>query len=157
MPVSSQKRLLDDGPRIEPGTLCWRAVILSVVLSMSMTLHSQEVRDQSSVEAIGNHYELAQKAQESGDVIRANSEYKMFISEAFRRLSVRYAAGGDLRRSLDLLQQALALAPNDSALRLDYIRERRVSGDYSEAKAAAESLLVLEPDNSDAHLELGRI
>ena len=144
--------------RRERTDLRCRAVSLLISLLIAAAVDAQITKEKDAPsDVIGQHYELAQKAQAAGDLVQASAEYRAFVSEALRRLASRYAAGGDLEKSVALLEQALDLTPNDSALRLDYAKACRELHDLAKAKAAAENVLMLEPNDPGAHLELGRI
>ncbi len=128
-------------------------VVLTYVAAGTPTISGRSTSD----DTMGEHYEAAQKALAAGDVAQAGVEYKRFISEALRRLARRRAAGGDLGKSIELLEEGLELTPNDIDLQLDYAGACRSSGNLAKAKAAAQNALTLEPKNAKAHLELGRI
>jgi len=81
---------------------------------------SKKDKEDTSKEAMGEHYKTAQKALAESDFARAEQEYKQFISEALQRLASRRATGGDLKRSAALLEEALQLAPEDVHLRLNF-------------------------------------
>ena len=131
------------------------ASILCAVLASLAAAAGAPEGQKTPEDAMKTHYEAAQKAQAAGQLLQAEVEYKEFVSTALRRLANRRAAAEELARAIALLEDSLALTPNDTELRLEFAQACRSSGDLPKAKGAAENVLTLEPGNAKAHLELG--
>lgn len=80
----------------------------------------------------------------------------MFLAEALDRLAGNRANIGDFGKALPWFEEALDLAPNDSAVRLDYADACFSRENFPKAKLLAEEGVDAEPKSARAHLLLGR-
>jgi len=111
----------------------------------------------SNNDSLQQHYSAAENAQAASNLGQAEVEYKAFLAELLHRLADRRAQAGDFDKATEFFGEALPLAPQDSALHLDYAEARRSAGDLDGAQAAAVAVLKTEPQNARAHFVLGRI
>lgn len=103
------------------------------------------------------HYDAARTFAIGGDHEHAAAEYKAFLAEALRRTANARTHQGDLATADTLFKDALAVAPKNPDLRLDYALLCLEKEDYAEAKSQAEKALQIVPDSTHAHYTLGRI
>jgi|ERR1039458_7149164 tetratricopeptide (TPR) repeat protein len=103
------------------------------------------------------HYDAARTFAVGGDQEHAALEYKAFLAEALRRTANARTHQGDLTAADALFKDALAIAPDNPDIRLDYALLCLDKDDPTEAKLQAEKALKLAPDLMRAHYLLGRI
>jgi len=131
--------------------------VLAFVLLTSVCLAAQATQSSVRDSELQKHYEAAQSTQSAGDLDQAAVEYKAFLSEALHRIADRRAQAGDFTKACEFFEQALALAPNDANLLLDYAEAQRAANNLVKAQAAAESTLQTDPNNARASFVLGQI
>jgi tetratricopeptide (TPR) repeat protein len=103
------------------------------------------------------HYEAAERYEAAGDQDQAAGEYRAFLGEALHRAANGRAGMADFTAAFPLFEQALAFAPRDSNLHLDYARASLSADQLVKAKEMAGKALELAPHDASAHLLLGRI
>jgi tetratricopeptide (TPR) repeat protein len=109
-----------------------------------------------SLEDFARHYEAARTFQISGDQERAASEYVAFLGGALGSAASTNSRLGNSDKAAVLFDEALRLAPANSAVRLDYGRMRLQQGDFAGAHALGEEVLKDDPENVKAHALLGQ-
>ena len=133
------------------------ALIAVVSVLVSHDLLAKQNTNVTASDPVQQHYSAAQDAQAAGDMQQAIGEYTMFLSQVLQRLANHRANARDFGEAFSFFEQALMLAPNDTALRLDYAQACRAARDLPRAKGAAEEALAKEPNNAKAHFALGGI
>ncbi len=102
-------------------------------------------------------YDAAEHAQAAGDMSLAAQEYKKFLSDALDTLAKMNQEIGATGKSLELFDEAVALAPGNVQLLIDYAEAARVAGDLQKSKLLALEAANVNPHSAAAHLELGKI
>jgi len=108
-------------------------------------------------ENLEQHYDAARTFQLSGDQDRAAAEYSKFLVEALRVSAKANVALGQRNRAALLFEDALALAPDNPQLRVEFAQLRFQEQNFGDARALAEKVLTSAPDNAQAHSLLGQI
>ena len=103
------------------------------------------------------HYDAAQNFQAAGNLTQAALEYQKFIADVVGELADHRAKVGDFARATSLFDQALSLAPDDSALKLEYAEACQAANELQKAKSLTQQVVDADPKNAAAHLVLGRI
>jgi tetratricopeptide (TPR) repeat protein len=141
-----------------PGQLTvWISLgVLCVGATLSVQTKSAD-RNGSDLQA---QYDDAQRSQASGDLNRADEEYRAFLANAQGELAAEHAAAGDYARATSLFKEALSLLPDSPALLLGYAKTELLMGDPSRAETLAEAFLRQGSGDShwlaQAHQILGR-
>lgn len=104
----------------------------------------------SSDSAMHRHYDAAYRLQSSGDLAGADAEHKLFLAEALHHAANGRANIGRYEQAAPLYEEALRLAPNDLALRLDDAKAAFDAGENAKATALAQSVLDLRTTKADA-------
>ena len=105
------------------GSSGWAWVLLFAAgfLPHSSALHAQKTQPASAAESpMKLHYEAAFKFQDAGNLLRANAEYKLYLSMALHRIANGYANLGDYANAAQRFEESLKLAPEDKELKIDY-------------------------------------
>src|SRR5712692_7623900 len=110
-----------------------------------------------SLEDFARHYDAARTFQVSGDQERAASEYVAFLAGALGSTAGAYARLGNADKAAGFFDEALRLAPANSAIRLDYGRMRLRQGNLPMARTLAEQVLKDDPENVKARALLGQV
>lgn len=114
--------------------------------------------DKSSADTpLQEHYDAAQSFQAAGNLRQAALEYKKFLADALGALADHRAKAGDFTRATFLFDQALAFAPDDPVLKLEYAEACRAADELHKAKSLAQQAVDADPKNAAAHRVLGRI
>lgn len=103
------------------------------------------------------HYDAARTFGLSGDQEHASAEYKVFLAEALRRTANARAHEGNRKEAIQFFQDALAVAPANVDLHLDYAVTCLDADLLPDAKAQAEEAVKLTPDDPRAQSTLGRV
>ena len=133
----------------------WLCSVLSL-LAGNDVLARQSAKP-AGPDLLQQHFIAAANAQLAGDLKQAAAEYKAFLGEALHRLADRRARAGDFTKASEFFEQALALAPHENPLLLDYAEARRAANDFVGAQSAAETALQMDPQSARASFVLGRI
>jgi len=102
-------------------------------------------------------YDAAQQAQSEGDLARAVTYSKLFVTHALNLLAQNFANVGDYGEATSLFEEGLLLDPGDVEMRLDYVQEAIAAGDLEKATQLAQEAVERAPHNASAHLALGRV
>jgi tetratricopeptide (TPR) repeat protein len=122
-------------------------VLAAVLIAQASVLDGQTAQSAGAAQSsMKQHYDAAFKFQDAGDISRANTEYKLYISMALHRIANGYANLGDYGRAAQLYEESLRLAPDDLApddreLKIDYAAAALGGADWKKAKSLASSLL----------------
>ena len=99
----------------------WVLLLAAGFLSQSGVLHGQKTQPAGATESpMKLHYEAAFKFQGAGDIVRANSEYRLYLSMALHRIANGHANLGEYAHAVELYEESLRLAPDDEELKIDY-------------------------------------
>jgi tetratricopeptide (TPR) repeat protein len=111
----------------------------------------------STLDDFQRHYDAARTFQVSGDQEHAASEYVAFLAGALGSTAGAYARLGNADKAAGLFDEALRLAPTNSAIRVDYGGMRLRQGNLPAARSLAEQVLKDDPENVKAHALLGQV
>lgn len=102
-------------------------------------------------------YDAAQQAQSEGDLARAATYSKLFVTHALHLLAQNFTNVGDYGEATLLFDEGLLLDPGDVEMRLDYVQEAVAAGDLEKAAQLAQEAVERTPRDAAAHLALGRV
>jgi tetratricopeptide (TPR) repeat protein len=141
---------------------CWSSPAIIFVLFAFSFLSAAQTKATKKVlseppDPLLEHYDAARTFELGGDQERAAVEYKAFLAEALRRIANAHASAEDFSMACEYFDQAVALAPENSDLHLDYAVLRMRQKRLDDAKAQLEQALKAAPDNAKAHALLGRV
>jgi len=140
---------------IQPGVCLGIAALL--LGSVSDAQAARPARDPS---ALQQHYSTAQRLQQAGKTDEATREYRAFLADAQQQLAEDYSASGDYAHAASLFEQALALHPDATDLRIESAQNSLSAGDPARAGTLAKSVLSDSAadvrTNAKAHQILGR-
>ncbi len=107
------------------------------------------------------HYDAAERYQASQDLEHAAGEYRIFIADALGELAMARGQAGDYDAAADSFDEALRLAPDVPAMRIEYARVALQSGKLEHAKLLAMDVIGEHPGDraveADAHVILGSV
>jgi len=141
----------------------WGAFLVCILLAVGATAqNSRSTRSQgkdapTQDDALQKHFDAARTFQIGGDQEHAATEYRAFLAGALRRVAGLRTRLGEYDKAAKLFEAALAVAPEDPDLHLNFSAMRFEQGQFVEAKSLAEKTLQLQPNNSNAHYLLGRV
>jgi tetratricopeptide (TPR) repeat protein len=124
--------------------------------------HAQQQLQPTSDDAMQAHYDAGERLLSTGDREQAALQFRLFLTDALHRIAEDRSRIGEYATAVPLFERALRLAPNDTALRLDYAEAALAVRDYAKAKTLMETQLEACPNSSmkslcaKAHLTLGR-
>jgi tetratricopeptide (TPR) repeat protein len=130
---------------------------LSFSPSAAQTAKPKPAAPSAVPDQLQQHYDAARTFTIGGDQAHAAIEYKAFLAEALRRTANARTHQGDLVTAETLFKDALAVAPGNPDIRLDYALFCLEKEDFPEAKTQTEKALQMSPDLTRAHYLLGRI
>lgn len=141
---------------VQPVT--WSSIAALMLCSFA---DAQIRRAEQENSALQQHYDAAQRLQQSGKNEDAVREYRVFLADAQEKLGAGYSVSGNPARAASLFEEALALEPNSIPLRMNTAGAALLSGDAIRARALARSILSDEPAanaqvRAQAHQILGR-
>jgi tetratricopeptide (TPR) repeat protein len=138
-----------------------RGAHLIFLLIPSVTLCGQTGRHGTADSVpLQQHYNEAQKLQQTGRLTEAAEQYRAFLADALGELAIGYALVPDYTQAAPLFDEALALEPDSPSLLLDYARTALVLGNLDHAKTLASEFIQKYPRDrvklAQAHQLLGR-
>jgi tetratricopeptide (TPR) repeat protein len=107
-------------------------------------------------DTLQRHYDAARTFGLSGDQEHAAIEYKAFLAEALRRMGNARAKEGNGPGAIEMFKDAVAIAPDNIDIRMDFAVLYLDREDIAAAKAQAEGAVRIAPDNVRAQYLLGR-
>jgi tetratricopeptide (TPR) repeat protein len=126
-----------------------RARIAAILLVSAAAVSGQSASPSHSSESpLQQHYDAAQALQANGDLTQAATEYELFLAEALHRVANGRAQVGEYSEAVPLFDEALTLAPNDSALEIDYAEAALDAHDLPKAQHLAQGLIDSSPKNA---------
>ena len=105
--------------------MIWHRTIPIVLLTAALASSNAQkpaspLAQKNSVSPMQRHYEAAYRLQDQGDFAHADAEHKAFLGDALQSVATGYANTGDFIHAASVYDQALALAPNDLTIRINY-------------------------------------
>jgi len=120
----------------------WILLVGAVFFGAPGVLHGQTAQSAGSApSSMKLHYDAAFRFQDAGDISRASSEYKLYLSMALHRIANGHANLGDYAHAVEPYEESLRLAPEDSELKMDYAAAALDAADWRKAKDLAASAL----------------
>jgi tetratricopeptide (TPR) repeat protein len=120
----------------------FRAGTCSMVMQTGLLLQlAGFALGQGSPPPMRQHYEAAFRFQNSGDLSRADSEYKLYLAMILHRFANGNANLGDYSRAAPLYEDGHGLVPGDHDLQMDYAGAALDAGDWRKANSLAASVL----------------
>jgi tetratricopeptide (TPR) repeat protein len=147
------------------GSSRWACFLLfaaGLFPQLSSVLYAQAIPARGDAQPqMKQHYEAAFRFQDAGDLSRANSEYKLYLSVVLHRIGNGLANLGDYAHAVPTYEEALGLAPDDGELEIDYAAAALDAADWTKAKTLAASVLDslsrnAQPPNARAVSELAQ-
>ena len=108
-------------------------------------------------EALKRQFESAKSALAAGNLARAEADYRLTIALGLRQLGNLSISEQQFAQATALLDEAVKLSPEDSALQLEDGIAWFRKGDTEKAAEIIQSVLRAHPDNARAHNVLGRL
>jgi tetratricopeptide (TPR) repeat protein len=108
------------------------AIVLFIAALVNAQIMPDSAPDKSSMH---QHYDAAYRFQSSGDLARADLEHARFLVAALKHIANFNANTGDYAHAAPLYDEALALAPADFALLMDYAGASLDAHDPKKAKS----------------------
>lgn len=134
------------------------ALVTALCASM---LYGQTKNSAPAKSVLQQHYDAAQSYQSAGNLAEAARQYRIFIADVLGELAIERAHIGDYEKAAPLFDEALVLAPNSPALKIEYAQAAFAHGDLSHARSLAEQVIRNYPANTKAcakaRLVLGRV
>jgi superkiller protein 3 len=129
----------------QTGSFYWALYLIclgGLFLQTPVKTHGQgSLSSQSATSPMQQHYEAAFRSQSEGDLLQANSEYKLFLSMALHRMANGQAHLGDYVRAARFYDESLRLAANDRDVQMDYAGAALDASDWRKAKTLASQVL----------------
>ena len=98
--------------------------------------------------SLQEHYDAAETLQGKGDLEQAAFQYKLFLAEALHRVANGRAQVGEYPEAVPLFDEALALAPNHTAPKMDYTKAALDAHDLLKAQHLAQGLIDASPKSA---------
>ena len=143
-----------------PWILFWCCGVLLVLLGVHPGLGQSPPKGttKSTLEdSLNQHYQAARTFSVVGDTEHASAEYRAFLGEALHRMANAHIKEGNYAAGYRLFAEAIAVAPDDLQLRLDYGNALLQQDNTDQAKIQAQKAVELQPQNSKAEYLLGRV
>jgi len=102
----------------------------------------------SSESPMQQHYETATALLAKGDLQQARTEYQLFLEDALHRVANGRAEAGKYPEAAPVFDEALELAPNDLALKMDYAEAALDAHDLTKVQHFVPQLLASFPQGS---------
>jgi len=112
---------------------------------------------QTPPDPLQQHYDAARTFALGGDQEHASAEYKAFLGEALRRIANARTNQANFAIADAVFKDALAVAPDNPEVRMDYAVLCLETEDLPEAKLQAEEAVRLAPQQQRTHYLLGRV
>lgn len=98
--------------------------------------------------SLKEHFDSAAAFQSKGDLEQALVQYELFLAEALHRVANGRAETGEYPEAAPVFDEALALDPNNTALKMDYAEAALSAHDLLVVQRIAKQLLVSFPNGS---------
>lgn len=133
-------------------------VVLAVCSAGVAQVHNP--RSANAAVTLQEHYNAAQRLQQTGRLEEAAAQYRAFLAAAQTAIAFAHASAGDYPRAASLFDEALIQTPESASLRLLYAKTALSSGDLPHAESLARNYLRDFPADrqgqAEAHQLLGR-
>ena len=131
---------------------------LAAILLLAATLQAQVVAvAENPGEALQRQFAAARSALAAGNLSRAEEDFRLTIGLGLRQLGNLAISEQQFDQATALLDEAVRLSPDDSALQVEDAIAWFRKGDTNKASAMIQSVLRAHPDNARAHNVLGRL
>jgi tetratricopeptide (TPR) repeat protein len=140
----------------------WKAPIVAILLCCDVAFPQASRKPTQKInipaqDSLVRQYQAARTFSVVGDSERAAAEYRVFLAEALRQMANARVNEGNLTAATGLFDEAIALAPDNGELRMDFGNLLLRKDDSAKAKVQAEKALELLPGSSKVQYLLGRI
>lgn len=141
-------------------TISIQLTVCSSLAALAIGVVAQSRRSDPANDNLQEQYNSAERFQQSGDLVQAARQYRVFLAGAQGELAAAHAASGDYRGAATLFSDALSIQPNSPELQLGYARTALLMGDLPQTEKLARAFLA--DDNRDprkiaqGHQILGR-
>lgn len=122
-----------------------RLGVLTVLFGLAAAVQGQSPSTPRSSDSLQQHYDSAETLLSQNDFAQAEFQFKLFLSEALHRIANGRAQVGRYPEAAPLFEEALALTPNDAAIKMDYAEAALDARDLPTARRVAQSLIGSTP------------
>jgi len=140
-----------------------KSIILILLTTFCCTAVSRAQAENAilSSSALQVHYEQARKYLTANNLEQAADEYRLFLADALGELAVGIAHAGQYKQAVPYFEEALTLAPDSPALKLEYAHAALRSGDLEHASSLVEQAALDDTQDktlqAKVHLLRGRV
>jgi tetratricopeptide (TPR) repeat protein len=143
------------------GPSLFSPVLLIATCQTYLTAQRNVDRKHEAVSSdLQEHYNAAQRFQQSGDFEHAAEEYRIFLADILGKLAMGHARAGDYSRAASLFDDALVLRPDSPELRITYAQAALTLGDLPHAETLTQKFIRDYPADpkglAQAHQILGQ-
>jgi tetratricopeptide (TPR) repeat protein len=128
-----------------------------ISLALALCLAPARLAAQNPGEALRQQFQAAKAALESGNLTRAEAEYRATLALGLRQLGNLALSENRCPQAAQLLDDAVNVTPQDADLRVEAAIAWFRSGDSAKATDLIQAVLAEHPENARAHNVLGRI
>ncbi len=128
-----------------------------ISLALALCVAPAGLAAQNPGEALRQQFQAAKAALESGDLARAEAEYRATLALGLRQLGNLALSENRYAQATQLLDDAVKATPQDGDLRVEAAIAFFRSGDSAKAKDLIQAVLAEHPENARAHNVLGSI
>src|SRR5713101_575636 len=140
-------------PKINLSFISFKEISLALALCVAPA----GLAAQNPGEALRKQFQVAKAALESGDLARAEAEYRATLALGLRQLGNLALSENRYAQATQLLDDAVKATPQDADLRVEAAIAFFRSGDSAKAKDLIQAVLAEHPENARAHNVLGSI
>src|SRR5437763_6625536 len=134
-----------------------RAVCCLVSLFSLGQFTRADSRTDNPWQTLQRSFESAKSALAAGDLRVAEGHYRQTVTLALRQLGNLAISENQFARAIELFDQALQLAPDDTSLQVESAVAWFRNGDTQKAETLLNVVLRADPQNAGAHNALGRL
>src|SRR5260370_1878961 len=128
-----------------------------ISLALALCVAPAGLAAQNPGEALRKQFQVAKAALESGDLARAEAEYRATLALGLRQLGNLALSENRYAQATQLLDDAVKATPQDGDLRVEAAIAWFRSGNSTKATDLIQAILAEHPENARAHNVLGRI
>jgi tetratricopeptide (TPR) repeat protein len=122
---------------IRGGSLLIGIMLASAIQPFLSAQQSGHHKQTVSPSELQQHYDAAQRFQQSGDFEQAAGEYRIFLADALGKLANGRVRAGDYGKAASLFDDALVLMPDSPELRIEYAQAALTLADLPHAETLA--------------------
>ena len=135
------------------GLVTW--LFFNLPLAAQTKLSTSRAEAQNQEQEFHKHFDNARRFQGNGEQDRAAQEYRIFLVRALRRVADLRSHLGDYEQAETVFESALAIAPDDADLLLDFSVMRLEQKKNEQAKSLAAKVIQADPANARAQYLVG--